>query len=275
MRRILLCLALLAVPLSGCAFLKNLFSSAFRKPTFRFQHARLADASLSGITLDLTYVLDNPNPIGLSLAEVDYALFVEGKQVVAGRPPKGLQIPARRSAELVFPAQIKFADFGSVVQTFLTKDYARYRAEGHVGFDTPIGILKFPLSYENQFEVPKVPAVSLSPPRITQLSFQGATVEFPLTVTNRNSYDLPIAGLGGSLAIAGAPVGSVSTGNLGALQGRGTRQVTVPLTIRFASALAAANALRQGNGTVSFEGQLQSGALSVPIRLSQHLNFVR
>src|SRR5688572_5335062 len=134
MRRLLL-LSLLgcAVLGTGCAALRDFFLSAFQKPTLRFKQARLADAALSGVTLDLVYSLENPNAIGLSLAEVDYALFVEGKQVVAGKPPNGLQIAANGQSDLTFPANIKFADVAPVVQTFLTQDTARYRAEGHIG----------------------------------------------------------------------------------------------------------------------------------------------
>ncbi|MBI3182817.1 MAG: LEA type 2 family protein [Myxococcales bacterium] len=275
MNRRLLAAAAVLLAFSGCTFLRDLFTRAFRKPTLQFRTVTLGDAALSGITLNTHWSLDNPNSIGLSLAEVDYALFVEGKQVVAGKPPAGLTIPARGSSELVFPANVKFADIAPLVQTFLTQDYARYRAEGHLGVQTPIGILKLPLSYEGQFEVPKLPEVQLGSPRIANLSLQGATLELPLTVTSRNSFELPIGGLSGSLAIAGANVGNLSTGEVGVLPGRGTRQLNLPITVNFASARAAAAALAQGSGTVSFNGQLQSGGALIPISFSQHLSFRR
>ncbi|MFZ5471628.1 MAG: LEA type 2 family protein [Myxococcota bacterium] len=275
MKKSLLLLTFAVLASSGCAALSKFFASAFQKPTLRFHSAQLADVALSGLTLQLTYALDNPNSFGLSLAEVDYALFVDGKQVVAGQPPNGLQIPARGSARLVFPANIKFADIAPVVQTFLTKDYATYRAQGHVGINTPIGILKFPLEREDQFEVPKIPQVALAPPRITQLTLSGATVEVPLTVTNRNSFELPVQGLGGSVSIAGATVGSVSSGNLGALPGKGTRSVTLPVNINFLSAAKAATALRSGAGQVAFNGQIHSGGVAIPVNFSQNLSFRR
>ncbi len=275
MRRLLIPVLAASLLLSGCAFLKNLFSSAFRAPTLTFRRASLANASLSSATVDLVYAIENPNPLGLSLAEVDYALTIEGKQVVAGKPPTGLQIPARNSAELVFPANVRFADIAPVIQTFLNKDFAHYRAEGHIGLSTPLGVIRFPLSHEDQFEVPKLPSVSFAAPQVTNLNFQGATVTFPLMVTNRNSYPLPINGLSGAVMIAGANVGNLSTGDLGALAGKGTRQLNLPLTIHFASAAAAAMALRSGSGTVAFSGNVQSGGASLPMSFSQALNFSR
>ena len=172
--------------------------------------------------------MDNPNTFGLSLAKVDYAFFVEGKQVVAGAPRKGIELKARDSSELVFPANVKFADIVPAVETFLTKDAATFKVQGSVGIDTPIGVISFPLEKEGTFEMPKIPNVQFESPRITNVSLTGATVEFPLTITNRNSFPLPIAGIAGDLKVAGASVGTLSTGDLGMLDGRGTRQVTLP-----------------------------------------------
>src|SRR5689334_21940903 len=104
---VLLVLSVLGV---GCATLKQLLAEAFQQPTLNFKELKVTNVSLSGATLNLLYELDNPNALGVSLAEVDYALFVEDKQVVAGRPPKGLQLPAQRKTEIAFPAEVKFQD---------------------------------------------------------------------------------------------------------------------------------------------------------------------
>ncbi len=140
---------------------------------------------------------------------------------------------------------------------------------------TPIGVLKFPISKEGTFEVPKIPTLEFEQPRITNISLAGATLEIPLKLTNRNSFPLPIGGVTGQLTIGGANVGNISTGSLGALEGRGSDVVKVPVTINFASALQAANAIRQGKGQLALTGQLQSGQASLPINLSEFENFLR
>ncbi len=275
-RSLLLVLVTLAFSLAGCASLQRMAKNAFKKPRLTFKTARLQQASLADATVDLVYQLENPNPLGLNLASIDYAFFVEGKQVVAGTPPKGLNIAARGKSDLVFPANIKFADIAPVVQTFLNKDTAQYRAQGSVGIQTPIGVLRFPLEHEGTFEVPKVPQVQFESPRITNVTLQGATVEFPLTVRNRNSFPLPVGGISGALRVAGANVGNLSTGDLGLLEPSGTRQLTLPLKINFLSAASAANALRSGgNAQVKLEGQLLSGGQNVPLDVAQLLNFRR
>lgn len=262
--------------LSGCAYLSQFLSAAFKRPTFAFKNLALSDASLSGITLDTVWKLDNPNPVGLSLASIDYALAVEDKQVVSGGPRQGLQIAAQGSSDLHFPANLKFQDLFGVVQTFLNKDNARYRASGSLGVQTPIGVIQFPLAAEGTFEVPKIPAIQMGNPRVSSVTFQGATVEFPLTVTNKNSYPLPVAALVGNVTLAGANIGTITTGNLGDLQGRGNRQVSIPLTVNFLQAAGAATKLAQGGqAQVQFNAQLESGGQRLPINLNQLVNIQR
>ncbi|XXF78770.1 LEA type 2 family protein [Myxococcaceae bacterium GXIMD 01537] len=277
MKRPLLLLATLGlVTLSGCAALQSLLKGAFQQPRLTFKTARLADASLSDATVNLVYEVDNPNGFGLSLASVDYAFSVEGKQVVAGTPRNGLQLKANGKSELVFPANVKFADLVPVVETFLTKDQARFKAQGAIGIKTPVGVIRLPLEKEGTFDVPKIPSVKIESPRITNLNLTGATVEFPLTVTNRNGFPLPVGGIVGALKVAGADVGTLSTGDLGMLDASGTRQLTLPLRIDFVRALQAGNALRSGNNAqVRFDGKLTSKAQAVPVDFNQLLNFRR
>src|SRR5262245_41641684 len=101
-RRLLVLLPVCALLLGGCSFFRGLFGKVFEKPTLTFKSADLASISLADATVNLTYTLKNPNSLGLSLSTVQYAFFVEGKQVVAGQPPKGMEIPSQGQTDLVF-----------------------------------------------------------------------------------------------------------------------------------------------------------------------------
>ena len=84
-----------------------------------------------------------------------------------------------------------------------------------------------------------------------------------------------MASISGTLSIAGQSVGTLSTGNLGALEGRGTRTVNLPLQVNFLSAANAAAAIaRGGNAQVQLSAQVQSG-LTLPIRVDQVVNFIK
>jgi LEA14-like dessication related protein len=258
--------------LSACAFLKQLGDKAFTEPTINFKEARLQNVSLGSATVDLVYSVRNPNPIGLSLAEVTYSFSIEGKEVVAGTPPQGLHIPAEGVADLEFPASVKYAALASALEVFLSKDSASYQAKGEVGIASPIGVLRLPLSKEGQLEVPKIPKLEFGSPRVSRLSAEGATLDVPITVTNRNSYPLPIQSLSGALQIAGATVGNVSSGEIGQLEGSGSRQITLPVGVHFAQAAQAVARLK-GASEIGFSGEVASGDVSIPIRHTQVVHF--
>ena len=258
--------------LAGCAELTKTLKTAVLTPTLTFKNVTLANVSLDSATVNLAFQLKNPNPIGLSLASVSYSFFVEGKQVVAGSPPNGLTIPASGSRELVFPANVKFADVAPVVQTFLTKDTAAYRAEGSIGLKTPIGVvLPVTIKQEGTFPVPKLPQVALQPPRLKDMTLTSVTLELPLVVTNPNDFGMPVNGLSGAVIVSGSKVGTVSGPDLGFIAPHAQQPVNLPVTVHFAQAAAAAAALRKGTATIAFDAQIKSGQLSFPLHLEKNL----
>ena len=264
--------------ISGCAYLAEFLKSAnsFLQPNFNFKSLSLTDINLGGLNLDTIWSLENKSNVGISLASVDYALFVEEKQLVAGAPPAGLQISPMGASDLHFPAGIKFIDLANVIETFLTKDTAAYRAEGGIGVQTPIGVIKFPIAKSGDFEVPKIPAVVFGNPKVSGVTLTGATIEFPLTVTNKNSFSLPINGLLGNIAVGNANIGQISTGDLGAMDGKGTRTVNLPLKVNFISAAGAVmQAINGSNAQLKFDAQLQSGPQAVPLNVNQIVSFVK
>jgi LEA14-like dessication related protein len=275
---------LLLVPVTllfafGCASLSDLLraaeeSGAFIRPELKFKSATVDGLSLSGAALTTNWELVNQNDIGIDLASIDYALEIEGQPLTSGKPANGLKIPARGSAPLSFPAQVQFSALASTLLTFLSKDVAHYTVKGTVGVNTPVGVLSLPLSYSGQFDVPKIPDLQFQNPRVTGISLTGATVEFPVTVTNKNAFPLPINSVGGALTIAGSSVGSLSLGNLGALESKGAKTVTVPLTLNFLSAgMAVARIVQGGTAEVGFKALIDSGDAKVPVDVLQPLTF--
>jgi LEA14-like dessication related protein len=267
-------LALLcAISLCACSLLRGV--TDFREPSVSFKDASLSDVSLGGATVNLTLLVHNPNPQGISLAETDYKLSVAGKQLFAGKPAAGLRIPGGGSSEVVLPAEVRFADLGDSIAAVLRQEQLPYRAEGHIGVSTPIGVLPLAFAKEGTLPVPRIPSVQLEPPRIAQLSLTQATLDVPLTLLNPNSFPLPLGSVVGDLSIDGTGVGRIAAPDLGRIEARGTRTVAVPVTVRFAEALAAARALREGRARVALDGQLSSGGASVPLHVERDVDFTR
>ena len=268
-------LVLLAVGASACSWLQ-MAEGGFKKPDVAYKSASLTDVSLSGATLNVVTRVDNPNPVSLALAEVDYRLSIDGHPVATGKPPDGLEIQANGATDVTLPASFKFTDLGQAVATVLQKGSAGYKAEGTVGVKTPIGLVTVPLSHEGTFTLPAMPGIALGTPRLTSVAIDHATVELPMTLTGRGSLPVPLQALEAAVTIGGARIGEVSAKDLGTLEPGASRSVTLPLTVPFSGAVEAAQAMLKG-GTVpiALDGQLQSGPAPVPFQLKTTANFRR
>lgn len=265
----------LAIGTSACSWVQ-MAEGGFKKPDVAYKSASLTDVSLSGATLNVVTRVDNPNPVGLALADVDYRLSIDGHPVAAGKPPEGLEIPANGNAEVTLPASFKFADLGQAVATVLSRGSAGYKAEGTLGLKTPVGVVHVPLSHEGTFTLPAMPGIALGTPRITSVAIDHATVELPVTLTGKGSLPVPLQALEAAVTIGGARIGEVSAKDLGTLEPGASRSVTLPLSVPFAGALDAAQAMLKGGSVpIALDGQLQSGPAPVPFQLKTTANFRR
>jgi LEA14-like dessication related protein len=256
---------LAAMSATGCAF---------QKPTLKFKTVHLREVDLEGTTLDVVYTLKNPNPVGLKLATVDYALEVEGRQVVSGKPARGLSVRQNGATELVFPARVKFQDIVPTVQVFLKQDTAKYRASGAIGIQTPIGVVKLPLSHSSTFPVPKIPDFDFQTPVISGLSLSGARLTFPIKITNKNPFALPLKSFSAGFTVAGTKIGSTRAELAQAFAPQQSQVVNLPIDINFMQVgTSVANALRTRRALVKLDGALQSGGISLPIEMSKTLDF--
>lgn len=267
-------LALLcATALCACSLLRGV--TDFHEPSVSFKDASLSDVSLAGATVNLTLTVHNPNQQGLSLAESDYKLSVAGKQLFAGKPANGIRIAGGGSSDVVLPAQIRFADIGDSVAAVLQQEQLPYRAEGHLGVSTPLGVVPVAFAKDGTLPLPRVPTVTLQAPRIAQLSLTQATLDLPLKLDNPNAFPLPLGTVVADLRIAGADVGRIASPELGNIAARQSRTVALPVTVRFAQALSAARALQEGRAHVALDGQLSSGGASVPVHVEREVDFTR
>jgi LEA14-like dessication related protein len=259
----------------GCSWLRQMAASGFQKPSLAFKDASLSDVTLGGATVNLIFTVTNPNDAALSLAETDYKLSLDGKQVVGGKPPAGIRIPAKGSSDITLPASVKFADLAGSIAEFWRKEQANYRAEGHIGVDTPIGIAALPFEKEGTVPLPKLPEISLGTPKIGQLGLTSARIDIPLVFANQNPFALPLGSVSGALRIAGADVGEIGAQPVGRVDAKGAKTVTLPVTIRFSQAMAAARAIQEGRAHVALDGQLAAEGAALPFHVEHDVEFTQ
>ena len=272
MRKVLLLLPVLA----GCALLRSLASSAFEKPTLTFKDARLPSIDFTGAELDLVFLVNNPNSMGIDLAKATYALAVEGKQVVAGAPSNGLQIPAHGSTEVTFPAKVRWNEIAPALEALFAQDQVHYKASGSIGLNTPIGVVDLPLEHEGTFASPKMPVFEIGTPRITGLSLTSAQLSIPLKISNANGFPLPLGGVLGDVSLAGSHVGHVSLPEAAPVPSGAATTLAIPVEVNFLSAgTAAAQAIRTGIAEVKIDATLNAAGASLPFRVAKTVEIQR
>lgn len=262
--------------LAGCSLIQQLTTSSFQRPSLSFKEARLPRIDFQGAQLDLVFQVTNPNSMGLDLASTRYALQVEGHEVVAGAPRNGLKIPGGGSAEVVFPAAVRWNEIAPALETLFAKDQVKYRASGELGVSSPAGLVTLPLQQEGTFASPKMPTLSLGSPRIQSVSLTSAHLLVPLHIGNANPFPLPLAGLLGSVEIAGAPVGHIALKQQVPVAAGKETTLNIPLEVSFLSAgQAVAEAIRSGVAEMKIDATLNAGGVSLPLKVAQTVQLQR
>jgi LEA14-like dessication related protein len=265
-----------ALALAGCAdVMKLLQTTEFQQPSLTFVRATPKALALDTVSLDVTYRIDNPNAVGLSLAKANCALALEGKTVASASPDASFKVPASGAGEITFPTTVHLPELVGGLQAALEKKVLHWKASGEVGVNTPIGIVSLPLSAEGDLPVPQLPKVSLGTPRVSMEGFTRLRLILPIGVENPNGFALPLGAVGGALTFAGAQVGQVSADGKGEAVAAGAKKtVEVAVGVDLLSAGAAvASAVSAGEADFTLDGSLQTGAATLPVKLSQHLSL--
>ena len=110
----LLAAAAAALLASGCESLRGVVD-VMHKPEVRVASAELEALSFSSLTLRFDVEIENPNPIGISLAGFDYELQIEGNSFVGGEVDERIAVEARKRSIVPLPVELAFED---IVDTF-------------------------------------------------------------------------------------------------------------------------------------------------------------
>jgi LEA14-like dessication related protein len=265
-------LLLLFPMLSACSLLQQAGSSAFERPALSFKEARLPHVDFQGAELELVFLVDNPNGVGLDLTRASYNLEVEGHKVASGTPRNGLRIPARATSEVTFPAKVQWNEIAPALEAVFAMDQIRYKASGELGF----GPLVLPLEHEGTFAAPKMPKIDVGAPQITSLSLTGARLALPLQIENLNGFPLPLGGILGTVDIAGSRVGRVALPEAAPVPAKGSTTLHIPLNVSFLQTGAAvAQAIRTGIAEVKIDGILNAAGASIPVKVAKTVELQR
>jgi LEA14-like dessication related protein len=259
--------------LNGCATLDQLI----QKPTATFAGMNLTDADLVKSTAVFNFQVKNPNPITIRASRITYDLKLNGRNFVAGELDQGMALAAGSTSNLRVPVTTQYLDFfESLTQLWQTKG-ADYALTG--GFS--VGPFTVPFRAHGNFDLPKMPKVSLESVKIEKLSPIGARLNCRLKMDNPNAFDFLFKRLDYNLKLGGTSFARASALAQGAIAGNSASSMNFGFDVSFAKLGLSAYQLLQGantdyqlDGAMVFDSSGRKES-KVPVNLTGRVPFLR
>jgi LEA14-like dessication related protein len=149
-----LCMAAGAVffMLSGCSSVAKVLNIENPRYSIRDIRPRVDIAiplSASSIDLDFNVEVDNPNSVGLRLDRIDFDLFINNSRIMDSVSSQNVRIPANGRGDVHLSTRINYQSVRNLwteIVDVVRGERARYEIRGTAHYDTPLGIMKFPVT---------------------------------------------------------------------------------------------------------------------------------
>lgn len=249
--KLIVAIGLLAA-LFGCATIKSLVS--VERPQVRAEGAELTALSFDGAEVTVELIIDNPNPIGISMSGFSYELLIEGNQFLDGDISEAIQIDAMDSSSLKVPVAFGFRDLADTVRSLGDAEEAAYEVSLALRFDLPVlGQVSVPVRVDGTFPVVRVPTVRLEAVYLDSLSLSGADMRLELTMYNPNIFGLSIDSLSYEFSVEGNPWVSGTAPHRQAIAPKQESVLSLPFTLRFLSLGRTVRTTLLGQNSLQYE----------------------
>ncbi len=203
MKPVLLLACLSAVwTLTACGILRD--AARMRQPEIRLDTVRLAGLRMDSMDLLFGLVLDNPNPVPVTLEAIQYDLFVEGTRFLSGRQDRPYQLNAQGESRIDLPLRLIFSDLFDTYKTLAARDSTAYELRAQLTFQIPVlGYRSANLRHDGRIPVVRPPEVQVDGIRLRRLSMGRADLAVHLRVANTNGFPVGLERLQYDLAVNG------------------------------------------------------------------------
>ncbi|MEW6750876.1 MAG: LEA type 2 family protein [Candidatus Latescibacterota bacterium] len=256
-------LAALLLP-AGCTLLQN--AGQARKPRLSVQSVRITGLSFQQLDLVVDVGVDNPNPLPVRLAGLDWELRIADRSFLAGRQIQETQIDAAGRSTVSVPLILDYAQLQRAYQSLQGQDSTAYELE--LGLDLQVPVLGLQhLSLEHQGTVPvlRPPRVEGARLQVRSLSLTGADLDLQLQVDNPNPFGLLLESVDYRLTVAGELWADGTRRQAVRVGGETTQLVAVPVSISFLGAGRSIYKALSGEEALPYE---LSGTLDLGTTLS-------
>lgn len=131
--------------LSGCSSL-GMFSE---KPKAELTQVFIRDTTLLGTTLVFVVNVENPNSKAIDVKEVDYTVFIAGKELAAAKTEKPIHVPAKGKADIEVPLPIQYSRLLQNIGDIVMANEVNYRIQG----SAKMSVFSIPFSKEGKVEL--------------------------------------------------------------------------------------------------------------------------
>lgn len=217
-----------AALLFSCATLKNIF----QEPEVSFDKAQISEIDFEQITLDFSFLVDNPNSIGLEMAGFNYDLQIEGNSIIKGDSKKPLRIEPKDKSTIELPLTLTFNDLYSLYGDIKGKDEIAYKIITVFTFDLPVfGKSSYPVEFEGSFPAVKLPEIAIQSLNMKSLNPFKSDLELVLRVRNKNSFSLSIDTLDYDFKVNTVSWGKGMSRGIVDFKENGENMITLPISI--------------------------------------------
>jgi len=247
-----------AVVVTGCAAFDREVER--RTPEASVETARIAGLDFDAARLLVDVRVDNPNPVKINVAGLDYELRLDGERALAGDSGERTEIPARGSGTLAVPITLTYAELQDQFAGLRGRDSVDYAIDFGVTVDVPLlGERRVPASVSGTMPIPQRPGITLRDLRVDHLGFDGARVVVDVEVSNPNTFDLALDALRYDLRVDGRDWASGFLARSTRIGPDERATLSIPLELDFAAMSAGVRQMLLGGGRVEYD---LSGVLS-------------
>jgi len=116
-------LALAGLAFAACATLKP--------PTLAVDALKVGDMGITGVAMDVTFRVQNPNPEPLRVERFEYELRLNGERLGRGYQADGFELPAFGEQKVTSRFNVNLLSLPGAVKNVLERDRARAKVKGH------------------------------------------------------------------------------------------------------------------------------------------------
>ena len=217
-----------AVILFSCTTLQNIF----KEPSVTFDKAEISEISFQDITLDFSFIVDNPNSVSLEMAGYAYDLQIEGNSLIKGDTTEPLRIESNDKSTVKLPLTLTYKDLYEMYGDIKGKDQIAYKIINIFTFDLPVfGKSSFPVEHEGTFPAVKLPEIAIDSLNMKSLNPFKSELELVLRVRNRNSFSLSLDSIDYDFKVNTVSWGKGMSRTAADFKENGENRITLPVTI--------------------------------------------